>query len=91
LPPFAGAGVLRAVSSAASLVDALADATAVDDALRRWGDAQLQVAAEVIPNAEGVERNYVLDMPDLAAMPTSATNDWMTAAFAGLAVTLPDA
>ena len=28
---------------------------------------------------------------DLVAMPTAATNDWMSAAHPGLAVTLPDA
>jgi len=28
-------------------------------------------------------------MPDLTTMPTTATNDWMSAASAGLAVTLP--
>ena len=89
-PPFAGSGVLRAVTSAASLADALAGAPAVDDALRRWNDARLQAAAQVIPNAEDIERSYVFGMPDLAAMPITATNDWMSAAYAGFAVTLPD-
>ncbi len=28
-------------------------------------------------------------MPDFAAMPTTATNDWVSAAYAGLPVTLP--
>jgi hypothetical protein len=28
-------------------------------------------------------------MPDLAAMPVTATNDWLSAAYSGLAVTLP--
>jgi 2-polyprenyl-6-methoxyphenol hydroxylase-like FAD-dependent oxidoreductase len=88
-PPFAGSGVLRAVANATSLTDALADASAVDDALRRWSEAQLQVAAQVLPNAEDIERSYVFDMPDLTTMPTTATNDWMSAAFPGLAVTLP--
>ena len=88
-PPFAGSGVLRAVTSAASLADALADTPAVDDALRRWSDAQLQAAAQVIPNTEGIERSYVFGMPDLAAMPTTAANDWMSASYPGLAVTLP--
>ena len=89
VPPFAGSGVLRAVTSAASLADALADAPAVDDALRRWSDAQLQAAAQVIPTTEGIERSYVFGMPDLAAMPVTATNAWMSAAYAGLSVTLP--
>jgi 2-polyprenyl-6-methoxyphenol hydroxylase-like FAD-dependent oxidoreductase len=88
-PPFAGSGVLRAVASATSLTGALAAGPAVDDALRRWSEAQLQVAAQVIPNAEGIERSYVFGMPDLTTMPTTATNDWMSAASAGLAVTLP--
>jgi 2-polyprenyl-6-methoxyphenol hydroxylase-like FAD-dependent oxidoreductase len=88
-PPFAGSGVLRAVASAASLADALAGAPAVDDALRRWSDAQLQAAAQVIPDAEGIERSYVFGMPDLTAMPATAASDWMSAAFPGLAVTLP--
>jgi 2-polyprenyl-6-methoxyphenol hydroxylase-like FAD-dependent oxidoreductase len=90
VPPFAGSGVLRAVTSAASLADALADAPAVDDALRRWNDAQLQAAAQVIPNTEGIERSYVFGMPDFSTMPITATNDWMSAAYAGFAVTLPD-
>jgi steroid Delta-isomerase len=88
-PPFAGSGVLRAVANATSSTDALADASAVDDALRRWSEAQLQVAAQVLPNAEGIERSYVFDMPDLTTVPTTATNDWISAAFPGLAVTLP--
>jgi 2,6-dihydroxypyridine 3-monooxygenase len=88
-PPFTGSGVLRAVANATSLTDALADASAVDDALRRWSEAQLQVAAQVIPIAEGIERSYVFDMPDLTTMPTTATNDWLSAAYPGLTVTLP--
>jgi 2-polyprenyl-6-methoxyphenol hydroxylase-like FAD-dependent oxidoreductase len=88
-PPFAGSGVLRAVANATSLTDALAGPPAVDEALRRWSEAQLQVAAQVIPNAEAVERSAVFGMPDLAVMPTTATNDWMSAAFPGLVVTLP--
>jgi 2-polyprenyl-6-methoxyphenol hydroxylase-like FAD-dependent oxidoreductase len=89
-PPFAGSGVLRAVANAASLTDALAAAPAVDDALRRWSEAQLQSAAQVVPVAESIERSYVFGMPDLTTMPTAATNDWLSAAFPGLAVTLPD-
>jgi 2-polyprenyl-6-methoxyphenol hydroxylase-like FAD-dependent oxidoreductase len=88
-PPFAGSGVLRAVANATSLADALADASAVDDALGRWSEAQFQVAAQLIPNAERLERSYVFDMPDLTTVPTTATNEWMSAAYAGLAVTLP--
>jgi 2-polyprenyl-6-methoxyphenol hydroxylase-like FAD-dependent oxidoreductase len=90
-PPFAGSGVLRAVASAASLTGALAGPPAVDDALRRWSEAQLQVAAQLIPIAEGIERSYVFGMPDLTTMPTTATNDWMSAAYPGLVVTLPAA
>jgi 2-polyprenyl-6-methoxyphenol hydroxylase-like FAD-dependent oxidoreductase len=89
-PPFAGSGVLRAVANATSLADALAGASAVDDGLRRWGAAQVQVAAQVMPAAERIERSAVFDMPDLATMPTAATNDWMSAAHSGLVVTLPD-
>ncbi len=89
-PPFAGSGVLRAVANATSLADALAGAPTVDDGLRRWGEAQVQVAAQVMPVAERIERSAVFDMPDLAAMPTAATNDWMSAAHPGLVVTLPD-
>lgn len=88
-PPFAGSGVLRAVTSAASLADALVGAPSVDDALRRWSDAQLEAAAQVIPNAEGIERSYVFGMPDLAAMPAAAANDWISAAYPGLPLTLP--
>ena len=89
-PPFAGSGVLRAVTSAGSLADALADASAVDHALRRWSDAQVQAAAQVIPNTEAIERSFVFGMPDLSTMPITATNDWVSAAYAGFAVTLPD-
>jgi 2-polyprenyl-6-methoxyphenol hydroxylase-like FAD-dependent oxidoreductase len=91
IPPFAGSGVLRAVASAASLADALAGASAVDDALREWSDAQFRAAAQVIPYAEGIEQNYVVGMPDFTAMPTTAANDWMSAAYAGLPVTVPGA
>jgi 2-polyprenyl-6-methoxyphenol hydroxylase-like FAD-dependent oxidoreductase len=89
-PPFTGSGVLRAVANATSLVDALASAPAVDDALRRWGEAQVQFTAQLMPVAERIERSAVFDMPDLTAMPTTATNDWMSAAHPGLVVTLPD-
>jgi hypothetical protein len=73
-----------------SLAGALAGAPAVDDGLRRWGEAQVQVAAQVMPVAERIERSAVFDMPDLTTMPTAATNDWMSAAHPGLVVTLPD-
>jgi 2-polyprenyl-6-methoxyphenol hydroxylase-like FAD-dependent oxidoreductase len=98
VPPFAGSGVHRALTSAASLADALAGveggaagrgAEAVDDALRRWNDAQLQAAAQFIPNTETIERSYIFGMPDLSAMPVTAANDWLSAAFPGLPVTLP--
>ena len=88
-PPFAGSGVLRAVANATSLADALIDAPAVDDALRRWSQAQLQVAAQVVPFAEFAERSQVFEMPDLAAMPTTATNDWLASAYSGFVLTLP--
>jgi 2-polyprenyl-6-methoxyphenol hydroxylase-like FAD-dependent oxidoreductase len=88
-PPFAGSGVLRAVGNAISLTDALADASTVDDALRQWSEAQLQAAAQVIPNTEGIERGYVFGMPDLTTMSTTATNDWMSATYPGLVLTLP--
>jgi 2-polyprenyl-6-methoxyphenol hydroxylase-like FAD-dependent oxidoreductase len=91
VPPFAGSGVLRAVASAASLADALASAPAVDDALGRWSEAQLQAAAQVMPNTEGIERSYLFGMPDFTTMPTTAANDWMSAAYPGLPVTLPGA
>jgi 2,6-dihydroxypyridine 3-monooxygenase len=89
IPPFAGSGVLRSVANATSLTAALAEAPAVDDALRRWSEAQLQIAAQLIPSAEGAERSYVFGMPDFTALPVTATNDWMSAAYPGLAVTLP--
>jgi 2-polyprenyl-6-methoxyphenol hydroxylase-like FAD-dependent oxidoreductase len=91
-PPFTGSGVMKAVANATSLVDALADAPAIDDALSRWREAQLQVAAQVMPRAENVERNEVFGMPDLTTMPTTATNDWMSShLLPGYMVTLPDA
>jgi hypothetical protein len=43
----------------------------------------------LLSGAEGSERSGVFGMPDLTTMPTTATNDWMSAAFPGLAVTLP--
>src|SRR5580693_2551950 len=58
-PPFTSSGVLKAVANATSLADALAGAPAVDDALRRWSQAQLQVAAQVMPFAEYAERSQV--------------------------------
>ena len=88
-PPFAGSGVLRAVGNAISLTDALADASTVDDALRQWSEAQLQAAAQVIPNTEAIERGYVFGMPDFTTTSTTATNDWMSAAYPGLVLTLP--
>jgi 2-polyprenyl-6-methoxyphenol hydroxylase-like FAD-dependent oxidoreductase len=89
-PPFTGSGVPKAVANATSLVNALADAPAVDDALRRWSEAQLQLAGQVIPVAERGERSQVFEAPDLTTMPTAATNDWMSSAYSGYALTLPD-
>jgi 2-polyprenyl-6-methoxyphenol hydroxylase-like FAD-dependent oxidoreductase len=89
-PPFTTSGVLKAVANVTSLADALADTPAVNDALRRWSRAQLQVAAQVMPRAEHVERSEVFGMPDLTTMPTTATNDWMTSHLPGYALTLPD-
>jgi 2-polyprenyl-6-methoxyphenol hydroxylase-like FAD-dependent oxidoreductase len=88
-PPFTSSGVLKAVANATSLADALAGAPAVDDVLRRWSQAQLQVAAQVMPFAEHAERSQVFEMPDLAAMPTTATNDWLASAYSGFVLTLP--
>ncbi|HEY1640627.1 MAG TPA: FAD-dependent monooxygenase [Streptosporangiaceae bacterium] len=88
-PPFTGSGVLRAVANATALREALAEAPAVDDALRRWSQAQLQIASQVIPVAEGIERSSVFGMPDLTTTATTATNDWMSATYPGLMVTLP--
>ena len=42
-----------------------------------------------MPVADSIERSAVFGMPDLTTMPTTATNDWMSAAHPGLAVTLP--
>jgi hypothetical protein len=50
----------------------------------------LQVAAQVVPRAERIERSQVFGMPDLAAMATAATNDWMSSAHPGFVITLPD-
>jgi len=88
-PPFTSSGVLKAVANATSLADALAGAPAVDDALGRWSQAQLQVAAQVMPIAEHGERSQVFDMPDLAAMPAAAANDWLASAYPGFVLTLP--
>src|SRR5271165_6243070 len=52
----------------------------------KWSEAQLQAAAQVIPNTEGIERGYVFGMPDLTTMSTTATNDWMSATYPGLVV-----
>ena len=89
-PPFTASGVFKAMANATALADALADAAVVDDAVRRWSQAQLQVAAQVMPIAEHIERTQVFDMPDLTTMPTAATNDWMSSAYPGYVVTLPD-
>jgi hypothetical protein len=32
----------------------------------------------------------VFGMPDFTTMPAAATNDWMSSAFSGFGVTLPD-
>jgi hypothetical protein len=43
-----------------------------------------------MPFAEYAERSQVFDMPDLATMPTTATNDWLSSAYSGWVVILPD-
>jgi 2-polyprenyl-6-methoxyphenol hydroxylase-like FAD-dependent oxidoreductase len=89
-PPFTTSGVLKAVANVTSLADALAGAPAIGAALGRWSRAQLQVAAQVMPRAEHVERSEVFDMPDLTTLPTTAANDWMTSHLPGYVLTLPD-
>jgi 2-polyprenyl-6-methoxyphenol hydroxylase-like FAD-dependent oxidoreductase len=89
-PPFTTSGVLKAVANVTSLADALDGAPAIGDALRQWSRAQLQVAAQVMPRAEHVERSEVFNMPDLTTLPTRATNDWMTSHLPGYVLTLPD-
>jgi 2-polyprenyl-6-methoxyphenol hydroxylase-like FAD-dependent oxidoreductase len=89
-PPFTSSGVLKAVANATSLADALADASAVDDALRRWSEDQLQLAAQVMPLAERTERSQLFDMPDFSTMTTAASNQWMSSVWPGFAMTLPD-
>jgi hypothetical protein len=42
-----------------------------------------------VPFAEFAERSQVFEMPDLAAMPTAATNDWLASAYSGFVLTLP--
>ena len=74
----------------AGIIASFADASTVDDDLRRWGETQVQVAAQVMPVAERIERSAVFDMPDLTTMATAATNDWMSAAHPGLVLTLPE-
>src|SRR5260370_23318395 len=64
-PPFTGSGVLRAVANATSLAGPPPAASAAEDGLRRWGEAQVPVAAQVMPVAERIERSAVFDMPDL--------------------------
>jgi hypothetical protein len=64
--------------------------SADSDGLRRWGEAQVRVAAQIMPVAERIERSAVFEMPDFTTMPTAATNDWMFATHPGLVVTLPD-
>ena len=44
---------------------------------------------DVMPMAEHGERSQVFDMPDLTTMPTRATNDWLSTAYPGFALTLP--
>ena len=43
-----------------------------------------------MPIAERIERGQVFEMPDLATVPTAATNDWMSSAWPGYVVALPD-
>jgi hypothetical protein len=42
-----------------------------------------------VPFAEFAERSQVFEMPDLAAMTTAATNDWLASAYPGFVLTLP--
>ena len=37
-----------------------------------------------------IGRRYVFGMPDFTTMPAAATNGWMSSAFPGFVVTLPD-
>jgi 2-polyprenyl-6-methoxyphenol hydroxylase-like FAD-dependent oxidoreductase len=88
-PPFTGSGVLKTMANATSLIEALAGDPGVEDALRRWSHDQVQMAAQIVPMADFIERRWVFDIPDFTTMPAAATNNWMTANHPGLEVTLP--
>lgn len=77
--------LLPGVTTVARLV-----AGVVTDTTRQLHE-ELAAINQVIPNAEAVERSYVFGMQDLTAVPTAAANDWMSAAYPGLPLTLPGA
>ena len=77
-PPFTSSGVLKAVANATSLAERSRPALRPLMMLSAGG---VRPSSRSLPRplfAEFAERSQVFEMPDLAAMPTAATNDWVT-------------
>lgn len=89
IPPFTGSGVLRAVSGATSLTDALTSGRDVDAALQHWSAAQVEATSAHLPLAERSAHALVFDVPDLASMSVADTSAWLTALHAGSDLDLP--
>jgi 2-polyprenyl-6-methoxyphenol hydroxylase-like FAD-dependent oxidoreductase len=90
LPPFTASGVLKAMTNATELADALAADEPLDQALSGWSDSQQRLAGPVWQRAEYIERHLVFDVPDLFSMSTTDANAWMRQAYATVPLTLPD-
>ena len=90
LPPFTASGVLKAMTNATELADALAAGEPVDQALSGWSDSQQQLAGPVWEAAERVERHLVFEIPDLSSMSVTDTSAWMHQAYPAYPLRLPD-
>jgi 2,6-dihydroxypyridine 3-monooxygenase len=90
LPPFTGSGVLKAMTNATSLADALAASPTLHEALSGWSDSQRENTSMLMPLAEHLERSLVLDAPDLPAISSADASAWLTALHPDRPVTLPE-
>jgi 2-polyprenyl-6-methoxyphenol hydroxylase-like FAD-dependent oxidoreductase len=78
LPPFTGSGVMKAMTNATSLADALDESSSPDQGLSAWSAEQVTTASELLPLAESLERELVFEVPDLSSMSVGEITGWLS-------------
>jgi 2-polyprenyl-6-methoxyphenol hydroxylase-like FAD-dependent oxidoreductase len=78
LPPFTGSGVMKAMSNATSLADALTGSSSPDEGLSAWSGEQVTTASQLLPMAQSLERELVFNVPDPSSMSVAEITGWLS-------------